>query len=79
MCQICAITEDLVNSFLSFLQMLWFFCRISEGDGRSDGNLLSDKMRASVIYRMGQKRLVRGFLQEAEMALEVCLDHVSSD
>ena len=49
MCQICAITEDLVNSFLSFLQMLWFFCRISEGNGRSDGNLLSDKMRASVI------------------------------
>ncbi|KAG0597800.1 hypothetical protein M758_12G021100 [Ceratodon purpureus] len=53
--------------------------RVIKGDEPSDCNLLSDNKRASVIYRMGQKRLVRGFLQEAEMALEVCLDHVSSD
>lgn len=38
---------------------------------------LSDNKRSSVVYRMGQKCLTRRFLQEAETALHVCVDHIS--
>lgn len=70
---------EVMVTFCVILTVVVASFRASEGDERSDCNLLSDKKRAAVIYRMGQKRLVRGFLQEAEMALEVCLDYVSSD
>lgn len=79
MCQICGITGGYRFFLCHFDRSCGLLCRVSEGGERSECNLLSDNKRASVIYRMGQKRLVRGFLQEAEMALEVCLDYVSSD
>ena len=51
--------------------------RTTEGTGlHADGAMLPSRLRSSILYRMGQKKLARGYLQLARSAITSEMDNM---
>lgn len=51
--------------------------RTTEGTGlNADGAMLPSRLRSSILYRMGQKKMARGYLQLARSAITSEMDNM---